>query len=399
MAMLAERKKKQKWSADPRNTNWSNDTSRFGYQMLSKMGWDSGKGLGAKEDGMTAFIKTVKRKHNLGFGAEKSNEDNWLSHQLAFDDLLSQLNQHSENETEDRPKKKKKKYELEKTARQSRKRVFYNKFIRSKDLSSKSAEDMACVFGRRSKSDPVTPQELSEDEESDLSTTSCSPRGLHGVQTITSGQNIQEYFQKKMMEIKAARERKEKEETVSTGKEESTDVDTGNHKNLGHGDGICEKKKIDKKRKRRIEVEKEDSESAEKSCDFGEDACREKEIMLTNMTLEGDRQSRDQEIRNKERKKKKRTELNRDIDLELDDVSVVSPEMRGAVSVVTTEIDELNDVECELARDCSKVEGRRDKKKKKYKNSLLSSEEQRLADNSVKKKKKKNKKKIKLLSE
>ena len=38
----------------------------------------------------------------------------------------------------------------------------YNKFIRSKDLSSKSAEDMACVFGRRSKSDPVTPQELSE---------------------------------------------------------------------------------------------------------------------------------------------------------------------------------------------------------------------------------------------
>ncbi|XP_067054095.1 PIN2/TERF1-interacting telomerase inhibitor 1-like isoform X2 [Acropora muricata] len=398
MAMLAERKKKQKWSADPRNTNWSNDTSRFGYQMLSKMGWDSGKGLGAKEDGMTAFIKTVKRKHNLGFGAEKSNEDNWLSHQLAFDDLLSQLNQHSENETEDRPKKKKKKYELEKTARQSRKRVFYNKFIRSKDLSSKSAEDMACVFGRRSKSDPVTPQELSEDEESDLSTTSCSPRGLHGVQTITSGQNIQEYFQKKMMEIKAARERKEREETVSTGKEESTDVDTGNHKNLDHGDGMCEKKKIDKKRKRRIEVEKEDSESAEKSSDFCEDACREKEIMLTNMTLEEDRQSRDKEIRNKERKKKKRTELNRDIDLELDDVSVVSPEMRGAVSVVTTEIDELNDVECELARDCSKVEGKRDKKKKKYKNSLLSSEEQRLADNSVKKKKKK-KKKIKLLSE
>lgn len=40
-------------------------------------------------------------KHGIfeGFGAEKSNEDNWLSHQLAFDDLLSQLNQHSENET------------------------------------------------------------------------------------------------------------------------------------------------------------------------------------------------------------------------------------------------------------------------------------------------------------
>lgn len=34
--------------------------------MLSKMGWESGKGLGAKEDGVTAIIKTVKRKDNLG---------------------------------------------------------------------------------------------------------------------------------------------------------------------------------------------------------------------------------------------------------------------------------------------------------------------------------------------
>lgn len=335
----------------------------------------------------------MKRKDNLGFGAEKSNEDNWLSHQLAFDDLLSQLNQHSENETEeDRPKKKKKKYELEKTARQSRKRVFYNKFIRSKDLSSKSAEDMACVFGRRSKSDPVTPQELSEDEESDVSATSCPSRDLHGVQTINSGQNIQEYFQKKMMEIKAAREKKEKEEAVSTEKGESTDVDSAeNHKNLGQGDVMCKKKKIDKKRKRRIEVDKGDSKSAENSGDFFEDACREKEIMLNNMTLEEDPQSRDLEIRNKERKKKKkkRTELNCDVDSELGEVIVVSPEMRGAVSNVTSEIDALNDVVREPARDCFKVEEKRDKKKKKYKNSLVSSEKQRLDDNSVKKKKKK----------
>ena len=32
-----------------------------------------------------------------GLGADKSNEDNWLSHQLEFDDLLSRLNDHSEN--------------------------------------------------------------------------------------------------------------------------------------------------------------------------------------------------------------------------------------------------------------------------------------------------------------
>ena len=38
----------------------------------------------------------------------------------------------------------------------------YNRFIQSKDLSSKSAEDMACIFGQRNKSAPGTPQEQSE---------------------------------------------------------------------------------------------------------------------------------------------------------------------------------------------------------------------------------------------
>ena len=33
-----------------------------------------------------------------GLGAEKSHEDNWISHQVAFDDLLSQLNNHAEND-------------------------------------------------------------------------------------------------------------------------------------------------------------------------------------------------------------------------------------------------------------------------------------------------------------
>ena len=46
--------------------NLSSDTSRFGYQMLTKMGWQSGKGLGAKEDGSTTHVKSVKRRDNLG---------------------------------------------------------------------------------------------------------------------------------------------------------------------------------------------------------------------------------------------------------------------------------------------------------------------------------------------
>lgn len=30
------------------------------------MGWQSGKGLGAKEDGSTTHVKSVKRRDNLG---------------------------------------------------------------------------------------------------------------------------------------------------------------------------------------------------------------------------------------------------------------------------------------------------------------------------------------------
>jgi len=34
--------------------------------MLTKMGWKTGKGLGAKEDGTATHIKSVKRRDNLG---------------------------------------------------------------------------------------------------------------------------------------------------------------------------------------------------------------------------------------------------------------------------------------------------------------------------------------------
>jgi Pin2-interacting protein X1 len=42
------------------------DTDRFGYQMLTKMGWSDGKGLGATENGSTSHVKVSLKNNNLG---------------------------------------------------------------------------------------------------------------------------------------------------------------------------------------------------------------------------------------------------------------------------------------------------------------------------------------------
>ncbi len=42
------------------------DKSKFGYQLMSKMGWSEGKGLGANESGRVSHVKVSKRKENLG---------------------------------------------------------------------------------------------------------------------------------------------------------------------------------------------------------------------------------------------------------------------------------------------------------------------------------------------
>ena len=82
--------------------------------MLAKMGWAAGKGLGAKEDGVTEPVKAFKKLDNsgllfirlctsrelvshhdriLGVGCKKTSIDNWLENADAFNDLLARLNE------------------------------------------------------------------------------------------------------------------------------------------------------------------------------------------------------------------------------------------------------------------------------------------------------------------
>ncbi|SCW02129.1 LAFE_0E14818g1_1 [Lachancea fermentati] len=96
---LAAVKVKQKFGNDPRNTTWSNDTSRFGHQYLEKLGWQPGSGLGRVPHATTTHIKVSIKDDNVGLGAKlrrKEKKDEFDSGECAgldaFQRLLGRLN-------------------------------------------------------------------------------------------------------------------------------------------------------------------------------------------------------------------------------------------------------------------------------------------------------------------
>ncbi|NWJ06587.1 PINX1 inhibitor, partial [Crypturellus undulatus] len=183
-------RRKQKWSVDPRNTAWSKDESKFGQKMLEKMGWSKGKGLGAQEQGNTEHIKVHVKNNMLGLGATIKHEDNWIAHQDDFNQLLAELNDcHGQSETEPSARDQKK-FSLEEKSKSSKKRVHYMKFAKGKDLSSRSEDDLSCIFGKRQKNMKAQQRDpwLSDPAE--------------GANTVKSSLTVQEYFAKRMAKLK-----------------------------------------------------------------------------------------------------------------------------------------------------------------------------------------------------
>ncbi|XP_044911588.1 PIN2/TERF1-interacting telomerase inhibitor 1 isoform X3 [Felis catus] len=160
--------------------------------MLEKMGWSKGKGLGAQEQGATDHIKVQVKNNHLGLGATINNEDNWIAHQDDFNQLLAELNTcHGQETADSSDNKEKKTFSLEEKSKISKNRVHYMKFTKGKDLSSRSKTDLDCIFGKRqSKKTP-------EDDSSP-----ATPDGNAPSTTTTSAFTIQEYFAKRMAELK-----------------------------------------------------------------------------------------------------------------------------------------------------------------------------------------------------
>ncbi|XP_042322243.1 PIN2/TERF1-interacting telomerase inhibitor 1 isoform X2 [Sceloporus undulatus] len=201
----SQTRRKQKWSVDPRNSTWSKDESKFGQKMLEKMGWSKGKGLGAQEQGNTEHIRVQVKNNTLGLGASISHEDSWIAHQDDFNQLLAELNNtHGQEIPEAVPREEKKTFSLEEKSKTSRKRVHYVKFAKGKDLSSRSEDDLSCIFGKRQikkKQDDVANADPSEET---LKEEVEPPEQVDAGNTVTSTLTVQEYFARRMAKRKKA---------------------------------------------------------------------------------------------------------------------------------------------------------------------------------------------------
>lgn len=199
MAMLAEPRRKQKWTLNPRGKQWSDDSNKFGQKMLEKMGWTSGKGLGAKEQGMTDHVRVSYKDDNAGIGFKKDKmNEAWTETQEGFNDFLQELQKSQGSgatETAEPKTEVLSGKSLELKSKQSRARVHYKKFTRGKDVNKYSSKDLANIFGQK---------ELGVNnnakEEQAIEVDNSDPIGkeddMNGVKTIHGG-NMNDYFKKK----------------------------------------------------------------------------------------------------------------------------------------------------------------------------------------------------------
>ena len=169
--MLADRKKKQRITADPQNMGWREDQDNFGMKMLQKMGWKEGKGLGAREDGVVEHLKvSLKESTTSGIGMAKGDPALERYQQLdTFDQLLQSLNENIDQSEQEEKKRKKSHKSTDQESRKkkekdlstesesksinikepTRRLAHRSKFIRNKRVSECSKESLAQILGKK----------------------------------------------------------------------------------------------------------------------------------------------------------------------------------------------------------------------------------------------------------
>jgi hypothetical protein len=131
---------------DTRNLAWRNNN--IGANLLQKMGWQEGEGIGKRAGSATA-LRAMKRQDGLGIGAKMHSEGGKSESTDHFAAVLANLQTHHEPE-EPNKKSKKTKLSLAKLSLpQNKVTAGHAQKMRAAKFGEKSAEDMACIFGNR----------------------------------------------------------------------------------------------------------------------------------------------------------------------------------------------------------------------------------------------------------
>ncbi len=236
---------------DHRNADWANDTSNFGQKMLLKMGWSKGKGLGKNEQGTNDNLRAIRREEGLGIGAKTDTlgEVGFSSTSRNFHGVLATLRE-EHGDTSSRSSKKKSKKSKKKSKEKkkddtsnssgltlSTRRVTAGhaaKMRDAKDLSKKSKEDMAAIFGMKVQ---------------DYQTNSVWGK----LSSLSSSNNASETEEEKQETVEKKRKRKK----------ELSDVDT-NASTVDIKTQEKDRKKKDKKKRKRTEESISSSDEGKK---------------------------------------------------------------------------------------------------------------------------------------
>ncbi|KAF2658309.1 hypothetical protein K491DRAFT_690262 [Lophiostoma macrostomum CBS 122681] len=127
---LAAPKNRSRISNDPQNTNWANNTTRFGHRILTSHGWTPGATLGAKDASHSSHytaasashIRVLLKEDNLGLGAKRGSERAENFGLAGLDAVLGRLN----GREEDVKREEERRFEVERRGNLARKLGFMN---------------------------------------------------------------------------------------------------------------------------------------------------------------------------------------------------------------------------------------------------------------------------------
>ncbi|KAA6377871.1 MAG: hypothetical protein EZS28_026602 [Streblomastix strix] len=150
-----------------RNASWLKSKG-YGYQMLIKMGWREGQGIG-KNPGNISHIFIPSKQDLKGIGT-KNSKDAWQT--PTFNSILARLNERQSSQSP-LPSPASSPIQERIVSRPGN-----HKKLKSKDTSKYSAEDMSIIFGRVPSSSPTLSQSppLTQSPEISLNINACQDR-------------------------------------------------------------------------------------------------------------------------------------------------------------------------------------------------------------------------------